>query len=133
MWPVLLELSEPVATSPVVLADKSPEVGQRVCVIGFPYFDARIRSETFAQHFTGSAGEKHVMPGSILRSPDNSWTLDYDCFTAAGTSGGPVVDLETGNVVGMHVAALQVSENRKRGIAIAMTRFHDHPELMPWL
>lgn len=133
LWPVLLELSEPVATSPLAIAHKSPEVGQRVCVIGFPFFDARIRSETFAQHFTGSAGEKHVMPGSILRSPGNSWTFDHDCFTAGGTGGGPVVDLETGNVVGIHVAATHVSESRKRGLAIAMTRFNDHPELMPWL
>ncbi len=133
MWPVLLQLSEPVATSPLVIAREAPEVGQRVCVIGFPYWDARIGSESFAQHFTGSAGEKHVMPGSILRASGESWTFNYDCFTAAGTAGGPVVDLETGTVVGMHVVGMPVSQSRKSGMAIAMTRFHDHPELMPWM
>ena len=137
-WPVLLELSEPIATAPLVISRTSPEVGQRVCVIGFPFFDARIGNEAFAQHFTGSAGEKHVMPGSVLRSPGDGWMFDYDCFTAAGTAGGPVVDLETGNVLGMHVAASPMSpmspmsESRKRGMAIALTRFHDHPDLMPW-
>ncbi|HUC20738.1 MAG TPA: hypothetical protein VMR98_04555, partial [Candidatus Polarisedimenticolaceae bacterium] len=70
--------------------------------------------------------------GSILQSSPQSWTLDYDCFTAAGTSGGPVVDLETGTVVGMHVAALPVSETRKRGTAIDLTRFNDYPELTAW-
>lgn len=124
-WPVLLLLSEPVAAPPLVVARETPEVGQRVAVIGFPRSDVRIPNQIFAEHFTGSAGEKHVMPGAVLRSPGESWTLDYDCFTADGTSGGPLVDLQTGTVVGMHVAATAVTDGRKRGIAIAMTRFSE--------
>jgi hypothetical protein len=124
-WPVLLWLSEPAAAPPLEVAYEAPEAGQRVAVIGFPRSDARIPSEMFAAHFTGSAGEKHAMPGAVLRSPGESWTLDYDCFTADGTSGGPVVDLQTGAVVGMHVGAFPVEDGRKRGIAIAMTRFSE--------
>ncbi len=125
-WPVLLELSEPAAAPPLVVAREAPETGQRVTVIGFPRSDARIPSQMFAEHFTGSAGEKHVMPGAVLRSPGETWTLDYDSFTADGTSGGPVVDLQTGLVVGMHVAASLVKDGRKRCIAIAMTRFSEY-------
>ncbi len=124
-WPVLLVLSEPAAAAPLVVAQKEPEVGQRVAVMGFPRTDARIPSDIFAAHFTGSAGEKHVMPGAVLRSPGDTWTLDYDCFTADGTSGGPVVDLQTGAVFGIHVAASEVRDGRKRGIAIAMTQFSE--------
>jgi hypothetical protein len=124
-WPVLLRLSEPAAASPLVIAREAPEAGQRVAVIGFPRSDARIPSDMFAEHFMGSAGEKHVMSGAVLRSPGNSWTLDYDCFTADGTSGGPVVDLQTGAVLGMHVAAEAVKNGRKRASAIAMTRFSE--------
>ena len=36
-----------------------------------------------------------------------------------------MVDLESGLVVGMHVAGSPVSEGRKRGVGIAMTRFND--------
>ena len=125
-WPVVLLLSEPAATSPLVLAREAPETGQRVAVMGFPRTDARIPSQMFAEHFTGAAGEKHVMPGAVLRSPGETWTLDYDCFTADGTSGGPVVDLQTGEVVGMHVAASLVQDGRKRCVAIAMTRFSEY-------
>jgi V8-like Glu-specific endopeptidase len=124
-WPVLLLLSEAAAAQPLVVSRDAPEAGQRVCVIGFPRSDARISNDMFAAHFAGSAGEKHVMPGAVLRSPGNTWTLEYDCFTADGTSGGPVVDLQTGAVIGIHVAASQVKDGRKRGIALAMTHFSE--------
>ena len=124
-WPVLLALSEPAAASPLVVSREAPEAGHRVAVMGFPRSDARIPNDVFAAHFAGSAGEKHVMPGAVLRSPGHTWTLDYDCFTADGTSGGPVVDLQTGAVVGMHVAASAVRDGRKRGIALAMTQFSE--------
>lgn len=124
-WPVLLMLSEPAAGQPLVVTRDAPDVGQRVCVIGFPRSDAHIPNDVFAEHFAGAAGEKHVMPGAVLRSPGDTWTLDYDCFTADGTSGGPVVDLQTGAVIGMHVGASKVKDGRKRGIALAMTRFSE--------
>lgn len=130
-WPVLLLLSEPAAASPLVVASEAPEIGQRVAVIGFPRSDARLPSSVFAHHFAGSAGEKHVMSGSVLRSPGTSWTLDYDCFTADGTSGGPVVDMATGTVVGMHVAASRMADGRKRGVALAMTRFSEELRVTP--
>jgi hypothetical protein len=121
--PVVLELSEPAPAAPLALGTRAPEVAQRVVVIGFPRDDARIPSQTFAQHFVAGAGEKHVMPGAVVRSAEGSATFEYDCFTTAGTSGGPVIDLETGTVVGMHVAALQPTEGRRRGVAVALTRF----------
>lgn len=35
------------------------------------------------------------------------------------------MDVQTGAVLGMHVAASAVQDGRKRGIAIAMTRFSE--------
>jgi hypothetical protein len=122
-WPVVLELSEPAAAAALALGTRPPEVAQRVVVIGFPRDDARIPSPTFAQHFVPAGGKKHVMPGAVVWAADNSATFEYDCFTTPGTSGGPVIDLETGTVVGMHVAALEPTERRNRGIAVAVTRF----------
>ena len=122
-WPVLMLLSEPSEAPPLRIAAAGPPAGHPVAVIGFPRSDARIPSETFARHFAGSAGEKHVMTGTVLRSPGESYTLDYDCFTADGTSGGPVVDLDSGDVVGMHVASHQSAQGRKRGVAVVLTRF----------
>lgn len=119
-WPVLLELSEPAASPALALGKRAPTLAQRIAVVGFPRDDARILSAEFAQYFLDSAGEKHFMPGTVLRTAGDTWTFDYDCFTADGTSGGPVVDLETGAVVGMHVASYRQSDGRKRGLAVAL-------------
>jgi hypothetical protein len=128
-WPVLLELSEPAAAPVLTLGKRAPALAQRVAVVGFPRDDARISSAEFAQYFLGSAGEKHFMPGTILRSAGDTWTFDYDCFTADGTSGGPVVDLETGAVVGMHVAGYRQPDGRKRAVAVALAPFaNEWPE-----
>ena len=90
---------------------------------------ARIKADdqlgTFAEQFAGASGEKHAMPGSVVRAPGVTWTLDYDCFTAQGTSGAPVVDLQGGTVVGMHVAGTKAGQKFKLGIAIDLSRFAD--------
>ena len=120
-WPVLLQLKKKVTLPPLTFG-KASAAGQRVAVIGFP-FDYSIPSKTFAQQFTGASGEKHVMPGTVVRAPAKTWTLDYDCFTAAGTSGAPVVNAQNGRVVGMHVVGMPTPEGFKVGGAIEMSRF----------
>jgi V8-like Glu-specific endopeptidase len=119
-WPVLLRLKARVALPPLRFG-KAPVVGQRVAVLGFP-FDYSIPSQTFAQQFAGAAGEKHAMPGTVVRAPGKTWTLDYDCFTAAGTSGAPVVNVDTGTVVGMHVVGVPSDDGFKVGVGIETSR-----------
>lgn len=122
-WPVLLEL-DAAASAPPMKIGKAPTAGQRVAIIGFPhapvYASDPSSYQTFAQRFAGASGEKHAMPGTVVRAPGESWTLDYDCFTAGGTSGGPVVNTQDGTVVGMHVVGLYESD---WGAAIALSRF----------
>jgi hypothetical protein len=122
-WPVVLELSEDAAAPPLAPAAEAPALGRRVAVIGFPTVDARIPSESFARYFSGASGEKHFMPGTVVRAAGESWTFDYDCFTAPGVSGGPVIDLETGTLTGMHVAGLPAREGRKRGIGMSLVKW----------
>ena len=119
-WPVLLQLKTKVTLPPLSFG-KAPAVGQRVAVIGFP-FDYSIPSKTFAQQFAGASGEKHAMPGTVRRAPGKTWTLDYDCFTAVGTSGAPVVNTDNGTVVGMHVVGKPTDEGFKVGVGIEMSR-----------
>jgi V8-like Glu-specific endopeptidase len=119
-WPVLVQLKKKVDLTPLTFG-KAPAVGQRVAVIGFP-FDYSIPSQKFAQQFAGASGEKHAMPGAVVRAPGKTWAFDYDCFTAVGTSGGPVVNVQTGAVVGMHVVAKPSDEGFKIGAAIEMSR-----------
>ena len=122
-WPVLLELSENAVAPPLSAAAEAPALGRRVAVIGFPTADARIPSQAFARYFSGAAGEKHVMPGTVVRAVGESWTFDYDCFTAPGVSGGPVIDLESGAVAGMHIAGMPARDGRKRGVAVSLIKW----------
>ncbi|HEV7242175.1 MAG TPA: caspase family protein [Thermoanaerobaculia bacterium] len=119
-WPVLLQLKKKVNLPPLTFG-RASAAGQRVAVIGFP-FDYSIPSKTFAQQFAGASGERNVMPGTVRRAPGKTWTLDYDCFTAAGTSGAPVVNAQNGRVVGMHVAGKASDEGFKVGVGIEMSR-----------
>ena len=119
-WPVLLRLKSKVALPPLAFG-KAPAVGQRVAVLGFP-FDYSIPSKTFAQQFAGASGDKHAMPGTVVRAQGKTWTLDYDSFTAVGTSGAPVVNVDNGTVVGMHVVGVPTNEGFKVGVGIATSR-----------
>ena len=119
-WPVVVQLKKKVDITPLTFG-KPPAVGQRVAVIAFPY-DYALPDKTFAQQFAGASGEKHAMPGSVVRAPGKTWTLDYDCFTAQGTSGGPVVNVQTGAVAGMHVVGMPSADGYKIGAAIEMSR-----------
>jgi hypothetical protein len=120
-WPVLLELDADTSPGALSISTLAAAVGQRVAVIGFPRSDVRVPPGVFAELFAGAAGEKHLMPGAVLRAAGTGPLFDYDCFTADGTSGGPVVDAATGLVLGMHVAASPVQDGRKRGMAVALS------------
>jgi len=120
-WPLVLELSEPAVALPLARATRVPELNQRVAVIGFPRDQSSMSSGAFGDHFARTAGEKQVMPGAVVRASEGAATFEYECFTPAGTGGGPVIDLETGTVVGMHVAALPAVDGRTRGVAVSLS------------
>ena len=122
-WPVLVELDEDAGVPPLTIADAAPEVGDRVAVIGFPQSTGALPAETFAHYFSGSSGDKHAMPGPVLRASAERWSVDYGCFTAAGTGGGAVIDLESGKLVAMHIAGVPVPEQRKVGVGIGLWHF----------
>jgi hypothetical protein len=110
---VLLELDAEASRPPLNLGTAAV-AGQRVAIIGFPHAPIAASDsrpyEIFAEQFAGASGEKHAMPGTVVRAPGKSWTLDYDCFTAGGTSGGPVVNTQDGTAVGMHVVGLHETD-----------------------
>ena len=47
-------------------------------------------------------GQKYVLPGEITEVSRDM--IEYAAFTLGGTSGGPVVDLDSGAVIGVHFA-----------------------------
>jgi len=121
-WPVLLRLDGDAPVPALEIATKASAERDRVSVIGFPVDTGTPATSDFAHHFTAASGEKHVMPGTVERAAGKTWTFDHNCFTAPGTSGGPIVN-HAGQVVGMHVAGRASMDGFKTGTGIAMTKF----------
>ena len=83
-------------------ATAEPRVGQRIAVIGFPAASPGIPIEVLERTFgVLPTGHKMITPGVITSVEGDE--LHYDCWTLRGTAGGPIVDLATGAVLGVHI------------------------------
>jgi V8-like Glu-specific endopeptidase len=95
---------------PLAASDARPNA--HVAVIGYP---ARADRETIPDQarmdriYGGTYDVKRVAPGQI-QSPSDRWAT-HDCTTLGGNSGSVVVDLTTGEAVGLHFAGLYMIEN----------------------
>lgn len=114
----------------VVLADTSgvdrvdigwsrPKVGTRIAVIGHSYADPRIpRTAVEAAFGSLPQGDKVVVPGAVVDVRDDM--IRYEAFTTNGMSGGAVVELDTGRVIGLHYGGL-FRAGIKYGFAVPMS------------
>lgn len=100
-------------------------VGSDVAVIGYPvkqYLSDRrlrdLRSDIFGDAF----GVKRLMPGKLLDRSETTTqrpgggeravaALGHDASTLAGNSGSAVIDLESGDVLGVHFKGLALEAN----------------------
>ncbi|MDB5530343.1 MAG: hypothetical protein JWR51_3446 [Devosia sp.] len=90
----------PVARAPMKIKWSLPAVGTRIAVIGHPMLTFTPTVATMAAFTTPPRGEKMIMPGVIVAVEETK--LTYECWTMAGTGGGPIIDLATGEVIGIH-------------------------------
>lgn len=105
---------------PLRLATRSstPYEGRQVYVLGYPAHDPRNDPKLIDSVFGDVYGVKRLQPGRILAVSPTESILWHDCFTMGGNAGSPVVDLGTGEVIGLHYAG-RWSEY-KRGEATAL-------------
>ncbi|MEM7674424.1 MAG: serine protease [Myxococcota bacterium] len=94
---------EPVAVSedrmPLSVSAEPVDQGSRVCVIGHP-LDA-MRSPHFKSVvFGGIYGIKRASPGEVIGGIVHR--AFHDCSTLGGSSGSPVFDMASGELVGVH-------------------------------
>jgi hypothetical protein len=95
--------------SPIPLAETlSPD--DFVVTIGYPARDPRVPDQRLVQQIFGDVYEKkRLAPGQITDvGPDE---LEHDCSTLGGNSGSPVINLKTGEVVGLHFSGLFLEAN----------------------
>jgi endonuclease G len=92
------KLAEPIALSP-----HSPVANQQVATIGYPARDSRIPEQDLMEDIFGDVfDKKRLAPGQVVRTAASS--LEHDCSTLGGNSGSVVLDLESGEAVGLHFA-----------------------------
>jgi hypothetical protein len=75
--------------------------------------------------YGGTYDVKRVAPGQI-QSPSGRWAT-HDCTTLGGNSGSVVVDLSTGEAVGLHFAGLYMIENYAVPASIVRRYLADRP------
>jgi len=104
----LLKLNVPAdraLAEPIPLSDRLPEPGSEVAVIGYPAFDSRIPDAALMRRIFGDDYDlKRLAPGTILRVEDTFPILEHDASTLGGNSGSAILDLESGEAVGLHFA-----------------------------
>lgn len=128
----LLEVEPPQQATdtpaPLSLAARWPErlEGRPVYLLGYPVRDARRNEpETITRIFRDVYNVKRVQPG-VLRGAfqfRDVQLLQHDCAPLGQTSGSPIIDLETHQVLGLHQSGRYLDV----GTAIPLWVLRDDP------
>lgn len=112
---------------PLRLAAKAPEGAdaRAVYTVGYPMKDhTSTPPEVLLRYFENVFGVKRLQPGELLSIDPARKQLAHDCSTLGGSSGSPVLDLETNTVLGLHFGG-----TREQNLAVALWRLADDPIL----
>lgn len=82
-----------------------------VAVIGYPAFDSRNGRTEQIDIFKNIFNVKRLQPGKSTGLKQTPQILGHDCSTLGGNSGSCVIDLDTGNVIGLHFGGQYLKEN----------------------
>ncbi|WP_421258228.1 trypsin-like serine peptidase [Aeromonas sp. 600886] len=117
-----VEFSGVNAPKPIKLAN-TVNAGSYVAAIGYPAWDGRRNDPAvMRQVFNDIYDVKRLQPGQIVTVTSNYFT--HDCSTLGGNSGSPVIDLSTGEAVGLHFAGSYLKENSAVPAAIVKDRLN---------
>jgi endonuclease G len=88
-------------STPITLSSRPPATGPLVATIGYPAFDSRIPEPDLMKQIYGEIfDKKRLAPGAITNSDDQR--VLHNCTTLGGNSGSVVLDLTTGEALGLH-------------------------------
>jgi hypothetical protein len=93
----------------IVLAEAVRE-DEFVATIGYPARDPRVPDQDLVRRIFGDVYEKkRLAPGQVIAvSPDE---IEHDCSTLGGNSGSALLNLSTGEAVGLHFSGLFLQAN----------------------
>jgi len=95
---------------PIVLAKGPAVLNTQIVVIGYPASDSRIPDHQLMLDIFGNVyDKKRLAPGQVIGSTDRE--LLHDCSTLGGNSGSVVLELSSGEAVGLHFAGRFLEKN----------------------
>jgi hypothetical protein len=114
-----LELAHPVepnrVLSPATKPSEEDVAGRDICVIGYPGRDIRNEPDVMNAIFKDIYGVKRIMPGKSTGlqrwGAEQTIALMHDATTLGGTSGAPIVDIKTGDVLGIQIGGTYLVSN----------------------
>jgi hypothetical protein len=112
----LVQVEHPRVTNglanPIKLATGAATPGQFIAAIGYPARDIRIPDQALVIKLFGDTiyDKKRMAPGQV-QAPGDAY-LTHDCSTLGGNSGSALIDIKTGEAIGLHFAGLFLRENR---------------------
>ncbi len=108
----LLELTSDVALpDPLELAAAEVQDRQPIGVIGYPAHDSRNGQADMERYFGEIFDVKRFAPGRVSFRAAGQHYFVHDCTTLGGNSGSAVIDLDTGQAVGLHFAGIYLRGN----------------------
>jgi endonuclease G, mitochondrial len=108
--------------SPIKLASGT-SAGDYVAVIGYPAWDGRRNDPAVMRQVFGDIYDvKRLQPGQIISA--EAHYVAHDCATLGGNSGSPVIDLLTGEAVGLHFSGKYLQANSAVPASIVKDRLN---------
>ncbi|MDY8134684.1 serine protease [Aquimarina sp. 2201CG5-10] len=84
------------------LSYKIPSFKEKIYVVGYPAcFEDEVKRD---EHFNSLAGVKQFAPGKFSKTRVHRYVYFHDCTTWNGNSGSPLLDFDSGKVIGIHFA-----------------------------
>jgi len=114
--------------SPIPLAASPVRPEQQVAVIGYPARDSRVTDDQLMQSIFGDVyDKKRLAPGQVTKARPE--LVFHDCSTLGGNSGSVLLDLATGQAVGLHFAGRFLETNYAVPAAVVAARLESvlHP------
>ncbi len=94
----------------IVLSSLAYTKGMEVAVIGYPAKDSRISDQALMERIFGNVfDKKRLAPGTIIGWDEQD--IFHDCSTLGGNSGSAVIDIRTGEALGIHFAGSFMDRN----------------------
>lgn len=110
--------------APIALSKSVPAASDQVAVIGYPARDSRVPEPDLMERIFGNVyNRKRLAPGQIKVVRNND--VLHDCSTLGGNSGSVVLNLSSGEAVGLHFSGTFLEANFAVPASVIATRLDE--------